>query len=463
MPASTPAGLSRFLSPDEAAAVAFAARAKPFHLSAAAIKELSPAAPRDDVTGFFDARQDGVKNETVMRAQNHVGQTRDNAFYLSGDIFNLGGLNAAMNNVAEAANVHYREIANIVASEVGKLKADVVPMRTGGDEIGMLLVGPASDQDLRRAIRAATARIEQYGKSHGLSEIPHPKRKGDKGVGMHMGAAAVLPGMTVSDICARADLELDKSKTGSKPPAATTSATSEVANVPQTPTAQTDPVIRGPEVHYEMREATRLQSPDAVAAAGFAAVAAKHNLSEAAVQALAPRAARDDVTGFYDARQDGLKSATVQRAQDHVAKSADNAFFLSGDIFNLGGLNAAMNNVAEAANVHYRAIAGIVAHEASKLPADIIPMRTGGDEVAVLLVGSLSEKDLQAAMQAARSRITEYTQAHGLSEIPHPKRQGDKGVGMHMGTAPVLPGMTVMDICTQADLQLDRSKTHVQS
>ncbi|OJA91413.1 hypothetical protein BGV48_24265 [Burkholderia ubonensis] len=159
---------------------------------------------------------------------------------------------------------------------------------------------------------------------------------------------------------------------------------------------------------------------------------------------------------------DGMKADTVRRAQHHLGESDDTAFYVSGDIYNLGGLNSAMNNVAEAANVHFRAIASIVAEDLAKTGTQIVPMRTGGDELGILLVGRVNESSIREYMQAANRRIEQYSMDNNLSNIPHPKRPGEMGVGMHMGMAEVLPDLQPSDIFTQADLELDRSKNNVR-
>lgn len=207
---------------------------------------------------------------------------------------------------------------------------------------------------------------------------------------------------------------------------------------------------------------TGFPHPDSVAAADFAVRAAPFGLSDEALRALAPRAARDSVTGFFDARQDAFKAGMVRRAQGYVAATPYSAFFVSGDVNNLGGLNAHFDNVAERANAHYREIAVIVADEAARGGADVIPMRTGGDEVGLLLVGPIDARAVNEALRSARARIQQYASENGLAAIPHPKRSGEKGVGMHLGMAEVLPRLSVSDIVTAADLDLNRSKGYVR-
>lgn len=200
--------------------------------------------------------------------------------------------------------------------------------------------------------------------------------------------------------------------------------------------------------------------PDVYVADAFKAKARAQGVSETAIAALAPQAPRDDVTGFFDGRQQGVKAGTVQRALDHARATGEPAYYVSADIYNLGGLNAAMGNVAEAANVHYRAMAGILREELARTGADVVPLRTGGDELGAVVVNA----DAQAvadAMAAVDARVAAYAQREGLAEIPHPKRSGEQGVGLHSGVAPIAPGLTIDDILRHADEGIDASKRGV--
>lgn len=201
-----------FQDPDLVTAEAFQAKARGMGVSEQAAKALAPKAARDNVTGFFDGQQQGVKADTVKRAMQHVQKTGEPAFYVSSDIANLGGLNAHVGNVAEAANVHYRAMAQILETELRATGGDLVPMRTGGDELGAVLVN-ADAQSLELALSRVDSRIQEYAQANGLAEIPHPKG-GDAGVGMHSGAAAIVPGLELNDIFARADFGVDASKRG---------------------------------------------------------------------------------------------------------------------------------------------------------------------------------------------------------------------------------------------------------
>lgn len=213
MPAIAPAVRQPFASPDVYANDAFRAKARAAGVSPNAAEALLPGAARDDVTGFFDGRTSGVKVATVERALAHVRGTGEPAYYVSADISNLGGLNAHVGNVAEAANVHFRAMAEALRAELAKTGGDVVPLRTGGDELGLVVVN-ADAQAVADALAAVDVRVAEYARAEGLADIPHPKRSNERGVGLHSGVAPIVPGLTIDDILRHADDGIDASKRG---------------------------------------------------------------------------------------------------------------------------------------------------------------------------------------------------------------------------------------------------------
>lgn len=204
-----------FADPDLVASEAFKAKARAMGVSEQVAQQLSPKAARDDVTGYFDGRQSGVKAQTVERAIQHVARSGEPGYYVSADISNLGGLNAHVGNVAEAANVYFRGLTDILESELRKTGADVVPMRTGGDELGAVVIN-ADARAIEQAMRAVDDRVNQYVRDRGLADVPHPKRSNEKGVGLHAGVSPIGKGLTVDAILARADDGVNASKLGLK-------------------------------------------------------------------------------------------------------------------------------------------------------------------------------------------------------------------------------------------------------
>lgn len=213
--------------------------------------------------------------------------------------------------------------------------------------------------------------------------------------------------------------------------------------------AQNSPQARAQRIPFE--------SPDVVAAAGFMARARGMGVSDDAAKALAPVAPRDDVTGFYDGRAEGLKADTVRMALAHMEKTGEPGMWVSADISNLGGLNTAMGNRAEAANVHFRAMAGIMKRELDAIGADVVPMRTGGDELGAVVMNANAEQ-VDAALTRAEAAVAKYAKENGLADIPHGKRSGEYGVGLHFGMADIRKGESLTDLFDAADDGVDFSK-----
>lgn len=210
--AVAPAGQrTPFASPDEVTRAAFARKASEVGLSEQQAAQLAPPAVRDSVTGFFDGRQDNAKADLVQRAIDHVRDTTEGAQFVSADLVNLGGLNTHVGDVASHANEHYRSMAQIVKRALQRTGGDVVPMRTGGDEFGFV-VANANANGTRVAMKSAQAQIEKYAKANGLSDIPHPKRPGEVGVGVHLGSTDIRRGDSVSHVLEAADLDMARSK-----------------------------------------------------------------------------------------------------------------------------------------------------------------------------------------------------------------------------------------------------------
>ena len=206
-----PAGRVPFEDPDVAPQRQFAQAMRAVDAPEDVIRQFMPQAPRDSVTGFFDGRVDQVKSGMVERAVRHVTETGEPGHFVSADLFNLGGLNQHLGNQAEAANVHYGAMARILERELRATGADVVPMRTGGDEFGAVVVNAAGPK-IAEAIERANAKVARYAREQGLADIPHPKRSGEKGVGLHIGSAEIRPGQSVRAILDRADDGVNLSK-----------------------------------------------------------------------------------------------------------------------------------------------------------------------------------------------------------------------------------------------------------
>ncbi len=181
---------------------------------------------------------------------------------------------------------------------------------------------------------------------------------------------------------------------------------------------------------------------------------------QAARAAADPRVARqlnDSVTGTFDARTGDMKVSTLRRAQQHAEETGEPAFFVSADIINLGGINEARGNIAAEANKDFRGMTDAVVAALRETGGDIVPMRTGGDELGFIAVG-VTEAQLEAALEVAEQRSQQYAERAGIASIPHSKPGRDPGVGWHFGIARALPGRDAESVFNEADAGVDRSK-----
>jgi hypothetical protein len=201
---------------------------------------------------------------------------------------------------------------------------------------------------------------------------------------------------------------------------------------------------------------TPFASPDAHARDEFVKRAAAKGVDPQLAHELAPQAPVDRTTGFVDGRQ-GATDATIERAQQHVAETGEPAVWVGGDIANLGGLNKHFGSRQTDADVHYKAMAEILHDELRATGGDVVPLRTGGDEVGAVVVNA-DRPSVDAALDRARERVQAYAAEHGLDTIPHKETGRAPGVGMHFGAADIAPGLKVKEILDEADNGIDRSR-----
>lgn len=173
----------------------------------------------------------------------------------------------------------------------------------------------------------------------------------------------------------------------------------------------------------------------------------------------------DATTGLNEGRRtlaNGMTGAetAIASATSHNARTAEPAFWVSADIANLGGLNAHVGNVQAEANKHYRALTDIVRRELEKVGL-VDGFRTGGDEFGMVVVGG-NQQALEIALDSARQQIAAYTRQQGLDTVPHPKRAGEVGVGLHLGYAALAEELTPAEAMRLADTNMDLSKRGIQ-
>lgn len=450
-----PPMIRQFSDPDVLAMADFMELAAPFGLSKEAIVDLAWRATRDDVSEYYDGRQDQFKEGIVLHAKEYRAAAGCKAFCVSGLFFNMNALNSKEHDDSEAANVHIKKVASILESNLRGTGAIVVPMRTDGKKVGVVLVGEIDEDRVKAAMRAAEEEIAQYAERAGLSQLINPKGSNEVGFGLHLGIAEITDLKSPTTVFAEADRNAERSKIARfGEEAEDANVSKNAAKIRRRPALPIRPFV------FQMKRGKRGLDPDTAIKRDFAERARRHGLTRLAIDTLTPRAPIDSVTRFFDGRVNHIKAATVRRIQRHLENPAvdDVAYYVAGDLANLAGLNIAMGDDMDFSDPHYRSIAGIVADELSKLGADVIPMRTGGDEFGIAITGKFKEQDLVDAMARARERVREYVEENDLADIPHLKRENEKGVGVHLGYSEILPGVPLKHIFSAAEVGIARSK-----
>ncbi|MGV0781624.1 toxin glutamine deamidase domain-containing protein [Mycolicibacterium sp. XJ775] len=471
----------RYRSPDDVELAGFWDRIGQLDQAALSPETLLDAVYRpvamDTVTGFYEGRVSGFKTSEVVRAQQHVAGTGDSAFFVSADIANLRGLNQASADRTEA-NAHFSGLSAAFLAALEESGADVVPMRIGGDELGAVVVGDIDEATIESAIATIRARAQQYAQQHNLADIPHPKHPGQpeyNGVGMHVGYAEVLPDLDVRDIFDDADLGVDRSKTRrsdvaggpgravgadrADPAGAATPGRGDGTRTGPQATGSEGQVAGRPspegQAGQQLSNRSRYQHPDDIKRASFLAEAARLGAEgRGGLQALYESLGRDEVSGFYDGRASEFKTGEVARARQWVTETGGSGILVSAQLDNLSGLNAHVQNRAEVANAHYRAITQIFRTEIEATGATVVPMRTSGDRFDAVVIGAVDSAAVDAALARIDSRTAAYAQDEGLSDITNPSNAGRQGLRLYFGYSDLTAPGTLDEIIQTAERQM---------
>lgn len=173
--------------------------------------------PKDDLTGFIRGIE--ARDRTAARALDFSQKTGRVGHYISADIANLGGLNSTLGETG--ANKVYKRITDIYAEELNRAGAlsgnkdfSLSNFRQGGDEFSSIVYGLEPGQ-IDEAVTRAQSRISDFVRSEGLSEIEHPKYKGDvtrRGTGITTAYAPLDPSRPVEETFSIVDKQLEANK-----------------------------------------------------------------------------------------------------------------------------------------------------------------------------------------------------------------------------------------------------------
>ena len=473
------------------------------------LREKTRKLATDAVTGLSSR---GMLSATLTDIIEHLGASDEQAFFVSADIKNLGGLNGTFGT--SAANRHFRAMTDLFMQRLSSALggARVLGYRLGGDEFGAVIVGHVDHGRVGGAVKAAEAAIDAYVKGTverrldgsgeaRLADIDHPKHLGDaayRGTGVIVADIQITPKMKPDDVLQVMDaVDLRKRASGTAEEGAVMAA----APKPPAPkqgdaqTAPTDPGKSGDGKTGDTKSDGKASDAKGDAksdapgrGSSFASGAERNDQAIAQLiaqlppeqagalrqlQQTAQRLATDAVTGL--ASRGGL-TATLEDVIRFLPSSDEQAFFVSADIKNLGGLNGSLGT--SAADRHFRAMTDLFQQQlrAALGGARVIGYRLGGDEFGAIVVGHVDGGRVKSAVAAADAAVRAYVQsardkelATGkelrLADVEHPKHRGDaayRGTGVVFADIQILPTMSpdavlaVMDAVDSEETQRGR-------
>ena len=271
------------------------------------------------------------------------------------------------------------------------------------------------------------------------------------------GAAAPIP---ASEVLGQEVPDAEIQTTAGATPAVDAGLLGQAANVPAAP-GPASPVESEVRADAPLVARKPIPEPQFSGIDEFVQTAKARGVDEAVAREIAPKAGRDEVTGYYDGQAAGVKSRTIQGAIEHVKQTGEDTHLVAMDFANLGGLNAVSGNNTKKANKHYRAVTDIAEKRLRAIGADVVPMRTGGDELMVV-VGNAETKAINKAIAQIETEVAAYAKANGLDSIPHPKG-GLPGIGLHIGRSRIGPKSTVDAVIAAAEKGLNVSKTRKEN
>ena len=179
--------------------------------------------------------------------------------------------------------------------------------------------------------------------------------------------------------------------------------------------------------------------------------------------------AKDNITGFTDARAGIARQDTLKRAIELTGKNHEPATYADLDVKNLGGLNEHAGY--QEANKVFKMKADVVKKAlAEALPdADVHLFRHGGDEMSAV-VSNASNEDVQAALNKAKDSLEKWAKEtkvpgkdYTYAELPKKGSTKPHGTGIHFGTSELRPGIDIQDAIGNAEAQTQARKLGLES
>jgi len=181
--------------------------------------------------------------------------------------------------------------------------------------------------------------------------------------------------------------------------------------------------------------------------------AARFGLTEEQAKAFMPEDIRDPVTGFYKAED---RVPTVRRAMEYSRETGQPAVYVEADIANLGGLNARFGHTG--ADEVYAEMAQLFAEAIQSAGGVGVLVRHGGDEISAIVTG-IPDAAVEGALNAMQGRIAAMVERRGIGDLPHAKDPtSPPGTRINYGVSQIDPDLTISEIISRADLQVELHK-----
>lgn len=385
------------------------------------------------------------------------------AFYVQAEVFNLAAANKYLG--ASGSNELMGAFAARLKKELGLPSTESVEVRDRGPELGLLISGKnLSEAQVTEAMKrvqagvaAEAAKVEIPG-GKTLADAAHPKfpeHEAARGVGIEFGVASVETYLNPETTVKQARQAMAEASDARKPAAGA------LPPVLIQPKPIEDAAIvaphEQPQVDVNGYESSYIKRKNAFIEKALAAGAKREDVERGWWEfGVAP--ATNGKIGFLG-NADRLETAEL--AQQHVSRpgNKDSAYYIEGDVRNLGGLNHALGDPAMADRV-FAHMSNFFREEIGALGANATFFRQGGDEISAIIVAppGLDQAAVNAALARTQRRIEAFVNDHALNTIPHLKYADQQGTGMLFDAVPFTAGRDAVSVLKQADQAIEAKK-----
>gem|GEM_PF-3848782 len=400
-------------------------------------------------------------------------------YYAEVDMGNLSGLGLAMDERnGGVKGSGYLEANKVFGSNIDLLRnameaafgrENISIVRKGGDEFGVIVSGKnLSAEAMESALERARSAVKFLAEKLGLSNIPHPKNPGARGLDLYWGISEIPDGLSFGPSIARAAeaVEVMKSMRNASAGKAENRAVKTLPDPVQAPTQEDIGRSRGiqgevdahREEHGIDSDGASFLSPTEFYRRLFHDYTQIYHLTEPQASALwsfveRHRVAVDPVTGLEPTSERGETFYRIQAWRDLGGSVAVGRI----NVTNFPGLNSHDTESfhgPSSTNVLFRTFAETVLADVRNIGGNVtaLGIRRPGPWFEVVAFGA-RQSQLDQALQNASHRISDMVRARGLDRIPHPAwylpdgthDDSQVGTGIVFNTTEIRAGETIED------------------